>query len=63
MRNLLLKKLPVLLVLIYLVGGLAACQEKEGPAEKAGKKIDQTMEKMGNQIEDARDKVKDATDK
>lgn len=58
-----MNQLPVLLVLIYLAGGLAACQKKEGPAEKAGKKIDQTMEKMGNQIEDAGDKVKDATDK
>ena len=57
-----LKKLPILLIVFYLAGGLAAC-EKEGPAEKAGKKIDQTMEKMGDQIEDAGDKVKEATEK
>ncbi|WP_022663517.1 Rv0909 family putative TA system antitoxin [Paucidesulfovibrio longus] len=30
--------------------------EKEGPAEKAGKKIDQTLEQAGDSIEDVGDK-------
>ncbi|MGD0960879.1 MAG: BON domain-containing protein [Methylomonas sp.] len=32
---------------------LAACQ-KEGPAETAGKQIDQTTEKVGNELENAK---------
>ncbi|WP_076591405.1 hypothetical protein [Herminiimonas arsenitoxidans] len=38
---------------------LSACQ-KEGPAEKAGKEVDQTMNKAGQQIEKAGDKIQDA---
>ena len=37
---------------------LSACQ-KEGPAEKAGKEVDQTMNKAGEQIEKAGDKIQD----
>lgn len=39
-----------------LVVGLAAC-DKPGPAETAGKKIDQTVEAAGQKISDASDKV------
>ncbi len=39
-----------------LVVGLAAC-DKTGPAETAGKKIDQTVEAAGQKISDASDKV------
>lgn len=37
---------------------LSACQ-KEGPAEKAGKEVDNTMSKAGEQIEKAGDKIQD----
>ena len=47
------------LIIIVLLAGLFGCT-KEGPAEKAGKKIDKTIEKAGDQIEKAGDKVKDA---
>jgi hypothetical protein len=51
----------------------SACHE-EGPAEKAGKKLDETMENtgdamknagesMGEKLEDAGEKMKDATDR
>lgn len=40
--------------------GITACQPAEGPAERAGKSIDNAAEKAGNQIEKAGDKVKDA---
>ncbi len=43
-----------------LVLGLAACEKKEGPAERAGKAIDQTVEKAGQQIEKAGQKIEDA---
>jgi predicted small secreted protein len=40
--------------------GMAACQPAEGPAERAGKAIDNAAEKAGDSIEKAGDKVKDA---
>ena len=46
------------LMMIVLVVGLSGCT-KEGPIEKAGKKVDKTIEKAGEQIENAGDKVRD----
>ncbi len=48
------------MLLAVLALGLAAC-EKEGPAERAGEKIDEAVESAGDAIEDAGDKIKDAT--
>jgi predicted small lipoprotein YifL len=52
------------LMMIVLMVGLSGCR-KEGPMERAGKKVDKTIEKAGEQIEKAgenvRDAVKDAT--
>jgi hypothetical protein len=47
------------LVMMVLVVGLYGCA-KEGPIEKAGKKVDKAIEKTGEQIEKAGEKVKDA---
>lgn len=47
------------LMMIVLMIGLSGCT-KEGPVEKAGKKIDKTIEKAGEQIEKAGEKVQDA---
>lgn len=47
---------------ILLAIGIAAC-DKSGPAESAGKNIDQTMEKAGDKMDDAADKVGDSIDK
>ncbi len=47
------------LMMIVLMVGLSGCP-KEGPVEKAGKKIDKAIEKTGEQIEKAGEKVKDA---
>jgi hypothetical protein len=47
------------LMMIALMVGISGCT-KEGPAEKAGKKIDKAIEKGGEQIEKAGDKVQDA---
>ena len=41
---------------------LVACQ-KEGPAERAGKTIDQSAEKVGEKIESATDKAGDAIER
>ena len=43
-----------------LILGLAACQKKEGPAERAGKDIDKAIEKVGQQVERAGEKIQDA---
>jgi hypothetical protein len=41
------------------VVALAGCQ-KEGPAEKAGKAVDNATEKAGQQIEKAGDNIQDS---
>ncbi len=46
-------------LMIVLVVGLSGCR-KEGPMERAGKKVDKTIEKAGEQIEKVGEKVQDA---
>lgn len=46
------------LMIIVLMAGLSGCA-KEGPLEKAGKKIDKAIEKAGEQTEKAGEKVRD----
>ena len=55
-------KLKFITLSMLLVFGLSAC-DKPGPAETAGKNIDQTMEKAGDKINEAGDKINDAADK
>lgn len=50
------KNLKSIGMLMLLAAGLAAC-DKPGPAETAGKKIDQTVNDAGKQIGEASDKV------
>ena len=47
-----LKKLSILSAGLLIAAGLFACEQK-GPAEKAGEKIDQTVEKAKDKVEDA----------
>jgi hypothetical protein len=44
---LLMKRIVMLFCAIFLLNALIACEPQEGPAEKAGKKIDETVEKTG----------------
>ncbi len=53
-----LKKLLLIIVLIFSICAFTACESK-GPAEKAGEKIDQTMEKASDKAGDAVETVKD----
>jgi hypothetical protein len=46
------------LMMVVLIFGLSNCT-KEGPVEKAGKKIDNTIEKAGDQTEEVGDRVRD----
>lgn len=38
---------------------LSGCQKAEGPAERAGKEIDKSVDKAGQQIEKAGEKIQD----
>jgi hypothetical protein len=38
----------------------AACQPAEGPAERAGKSLDNAANKVGDQVDEAAKKAKDA---
>jgi len=48
------------LAMSVLVPGLSACEKKEGPAERAGKEIDKTIDKAGQQLEKAGQQMQDA---
>lgn len=39
---------------------LSACQKQEGPAERAGKEVDQAVDNAGHQIEKAGENIQDA---
>ncbi|MEO8506253.1 MAG: hypothetical protein ABI593_01330 [Betaproteobacteria bacterium] len=43
-----------------LLAGLSGCEKKEGPAERAGKQIDKSIESAGKQLEKAGEKIQDA---
>jgi hypothetical protein len=51
------KSVVVALAMSGLLAGLSGCQE--GPAERAGKKIDKTVEKGGQQLEKAGKKIQE----
>jgi len=56
-----IKPLAVFAIIAF-AATLAACH-KEGPMEKAGKKVDNAVEKAGEKIEKAGDKIQDAAKK
>lgn len=54
------KRIKVALVLSILLIGLSGCQKEEGPAEKAGKQIDESTEELGEKVEEAGEAIQDA---
>ena len=56
------RNLLTVLALSAAIAGLAACQKEEGPAERAGKAMDNAVQKAGDQIEKAGEKIQDAAD-
>ena len=52
--------LAVALVIGVLFLTLPGCQKEEGIAERAGKQVDQTIEKVGEKIEKAGENIQDA---
>lgn len=59
--NKLIKPLTAALA-IGLLLGLAACQKEEGPAERAGKAMDNAVKKTGEKIEKAGEKIQEAAE-
>lgn len=55
-------RLLCLMIALAALPAIGAC-EKEGPAERAGKKIDEAAEKAADSAEDAADRVEDAVDR
>ena len=58
----LLNTVSTALVTGALLVALAACAPKEGPAEEAGKKVDESMEQLGENIEAAGEKIQDTAE-
>ena len=54
------KAFSVALLLGTLLATLPACQKEAGPAERAGKEVDQAAYKVGQQIEKAGETIQDA---
>lgn len=57
----LIKTAGFALVMGVLLATVPGCQKQEGPAERAGKEVDKTVEKLGQQIEKAGESIQDAT--
>ena len=47
------------IALSFAVAGLAACN-RDGPAERAGEKLDNAAKNVGEKVENAGEKVKDS---
>jgi len=58
-------KSPSAIYAFIVVGSMvmAACQPAEGPAERAGKSIDNAAERVNDQVDKTADKVHDVTKK
>lgn len=54
-----LKRLVFVLCLVAFLGAMTGCGE-EGPAEKAGKKIDEAMDSAKDKMDEMSDQAKDA---
>ncbi len=54
------KTVSVVLGMSALLVALIGCQKQEGPAERAGKEVDKTIEETGQQIEKAGESIQDA---
>jgi predicted small secreted protein len=50
-----MNKLILIFSLVFLSFILTGCEEQQGPAERAGKSIDKTMEDIRDAMQDAAD--------
>lgn len=56
------KHLASFLAISALMLGLSACQKQEGPAEQAGKELDQAVGKIGEKMESAGEALQKAAE-
>ncbi len=54
------KTVSAALAISVMLVALSGCQKKEGPAEQAGKQVDQATAQVGEQIEKTGDAIQDA---
>ena len=58
--GMIVKGITAIIAAGLLIGGLAACEKKEGPGERAGKAVDKAVDTAGKKIENAGEKIQDA---
>ena len=58
--NALTKTIGTALIVGVLSMSISACQKEEGPMERAGKDVDQAVEKAGEKMEEVGDSIQDA---
>ena len=56
----LVKIVSTTLVMSALLVPLFGCEQQQGPAERAGKSLDNALDKTGEQVEKAGDSIQDA---
>ncbi|ACX96257.1 hypothetical protein [Halothiobacillus neapolitanus] len=56
------KLMGIALAIGVCTTAMTGCERKEGPAEKAGKAIDQGLDKAGQKIENAGESVQNAAE-
>lgn len=54
------KSVAIVLAMGILLAGLSGCKKEEGPAERAGKSVDNAVQKAGEKVEKAGEKIQDA---
>jgi Flp pilus assembly protein TadD len=55
-----IKGITTALVAAVMVLGLSGCPEQEGPAERTGEQIDESVEEGQEQLEEGREQLEDA---
>jgi hypothetical protein len=58
--NTMMSRMITALAAGLLLAGLAGCQKEEGPAERAGKALDNAVQEAGKKVEQAGEKIQDA---
>ena len=58
--NQFLRTVVTVLVIGVVLATTPGCEKQDGPAERAGKAVDNAADKVGQQIEKAGDQIQDA---
>lgn len=62
MRSDLMKKMGMVMMLGMMAFGVVACDNDDGPAEKAGESVDNAVDDAGQAMEDAGNDIQDKAD-